>query len=66
MKTYFNRLQSGKKVTFLRVCQIITGKYAIETRNYKDRSFVVNVNLPMFDTQEQAEAYLADNYELEG
>ena len=59
MRTFINRFQNGKIKHFLRPVQIITGKYAIETRNYNKPDFVVNMNYPLFDTLEDAENYLS-------
>lgn len=59
MKTYIKRFKNGKISHYLRATQIITGKFAIETRNFNKSDFVVNMNYPMFDTLEDAEKYLS-------
>lgn len=59
MATYIKRFKSGKISHFLRPCKIITGKWAIATRNYNKPDFIVNMNYPLFDTEQQAEDYLS-------
>ena len=69
MKTFIKRFKSSGRISHvLRVCKLITGKYGIETKIASDRkgnTFVLNINLPLFDTEEEAYSYLEKNYEKE-
>lgn len=57
--TFVKRFKSGRISHYLRPVKIITGKYGIETRGFKDSRFICNINFPFFDTEEQAEEYLS-------
>lgn len=59
MKTYVDRFKSGKIMHYLRPCQIIAGKWAIETKNFKGKSYIANINFPLFETLEAAETFLS-------
>lgn len=55
---YIKRFKTGKVSHYLRPVQLITGRWAIETKIYNKSDFVVNMNYPVFDTFEDADKYL--------
>ncbi|MCM1165645.1 MAG: hypothetical protein NC401_06505 [Ruminococcus sp.] len=61
---FVKRIVSGKITAYLRVYQLKSGKCGIETRIYNKEKWEVNVNLPLFDSQEETEKWLKSNYEL--
>lgn len=66
MANYIKRSRTGKTLLFLRAAQIKPQKYAIETKLYNQEAYEININLPFFDTKEEAENYLSEHFEKEG
>ena len=61
MDIYKHTFRNGKVLCFLRPAETIIGKWAIETRLFNKSKWEKNVNLPLFETKEQAEEYLREN-----
>ena len=61
---YIRKFKSGKIAVFLRPCQLITGKFMIETWLYDKNEWELNINLPLFKSRNAAEKWLQKNYEL--
>lgn len=60
----FKGLGAAKKIShYLRTVRLITGKWAIETKNYNSSLYYINVNLPNFNSKKQAEIWLSKNFE---
>ena len=55
---YIKRFKTGKVSHYLRPVQIKTGKWAIETKNFKETDFIININYPLFNTLDEANKYL--------
>ena len=62
-KEYIHRLKSGREVARLRATKLISGRYGIEVKRLNHNDWNVNISLPLFDTKEDAESYLSENYE---
>ena len=62
MANYIKRSRTGKTLLFLRAAQIKPQKYAIETKLYNQEAYEININLPFFDTKEEAENYLSEHF----
>ena len=54
---FVHTLKSGKTVLFGRTTRLLSGKYAVETRTIKGE-FQLNMNIPMFNTENEARDYL--------
>lgn len=65
MNEYVKRFKSSNRIShYLRAVQIITGKWMIETKSFKDNdSYVININFSIFETREKAENWLQERYE---
>lgn len=64
MKTYYKTfLSTGRISAYLIAEQLHSGKFAICTKPFNRDYYEMNVNYPLFDTREQAEKYLSENFE---
>lgn len=64
MKTYYKTFLSTERIcTYLTVGQLHSGKFAICTKPINRGYYEVNINYPIFDTKEQAEKFLSENFE---
>ena len=64
MKTYCKTfLSTGRICAYLTAEQLHSGKYAICTKLINRDYYEVNINYPIFDTREQAEKFLSENFE---
>ena len=61
--TYVRKVD-GEIVNRVRVCRLLSGRYAIETCMYDD-PFTVNINMPLFQTEEEAHKWLKSTGKLE-
>lgn len=59
---YIIRNKSGRITHYLKKTQLITGKWAISTKAFKDKNYITNINLPIFETPMEAEIWLARYY----
>lgn len=62
---YVVRNKSGRITHYLKKTQLITGKWAISTKSFTDRHYITNINLPIFGTAIEAEAWLVRHYDRE-
>lgn len=60
MKTYFDW---NKTSFYLTAAQTYSGKWAILTKSPSCEVFTEDTRYPLFDTEEQAEKYLSENFE---
>lgn len=57
---YIHSLKSGKRVLIGKIEKLKIGKYAFATKSaLKNDYFTINANMPLFDTKEQAEKWIA-------
>lgn len=64
MKEYSKTFLSTERIShFLTTAQLHSGKWAICTKAYNESVYHENINYPLFDTQEEAERYLSENFE---
>lgn len=61
---FVKRARTGKILTYLRICKIITGNIGIESKNFNSTEWLYNINLPSFNSKEAAEKWLMENYEF--
>lgn len=63
-KVYCKKIKStGRKSHYLTAVQLQSGKWAIATKPYKRSDYETNINLPLFESQAEAEKYLSVNCE---
>jgi hypothetical protein len=64
MKTCDKTFLSTERIcTFLSAEQLYSGEFAICTKPINREYYEVNFNYPIFDTREQAEKFLSENFE---
>ena len=57
MYEFIHTLDNGFVVQHGRTYKTHSGRYCIETKNIKE-PYVLNMNIPFFDTEEQAKNYM--------
>ena len=60
---YIKRFKSGRISHYLKPIKIITGRYAVATSNLHPDTFICNINYPLFNSLDEAEAYLSERFE---
>lgn len=65
MNIYIKHFKNSNRIShYLRASQLITGRWAIETKIFNQNDWYININLPDFDTEEIADKWLQENYEI--
>lgn len=60
-KIYYRTICNGKIIFHARIHRTITGRYGFETSINND-SYVLNINMPLFQTKEEAIRWLMINW----
>ena len=58
--THYARYIGDKIVQIAKIRLLGIGKYAFETSLFGDKPYELNMNMPLFDTEEQASKWIND------
>lgn len=61
MKEIWAKIKWGKTLQIARICKFSIGRYGFETKQFDE--FEKNINMPMFETQEEAIDWINNNKE---
>lgn len=63
MNKMWAKIKWGKTLQTAKICKFSNGRYGFETKQFDE--FEKNINMPMFETEEEATNWITNNKEWE-